>query len=230
MSQDGVLDKQDGIKKIGYAAIGLPSRARRQAESRFDAWRNRMVDGGHDFLREAIKEGEKVVKSVTERTRRGLGQAEDTIRQGSATARETGRGLLAIATQPIVPIEAISGVGPAYARKLAAAGVTSTGALVARCDSDSAITRLSRQADIAEALLSAWVQSADLSRIKGVGPDHMELLNAGGVGNIEQLSDIDPEALHGQLAAVNDEHQLVAAVPGEALLRDWKAQATALAS
>jgi predicted flap endonuclease-1-like 5' DNA nuclease len=136
--------------------------------------------------------------------------------------------LLAVATQPIVPIEAIDGVGPAYARKLAAAGVTSTAALVARCDTDSAVARLSRQAGIAERLVSAWAQSADLSRIDGVGPDHMELLNAGGIGTVEQLADINPKELHGRLAAANDEYRLVAAVPGETALRDWAAQAGAL--
>jgi predicted flap endonuclease-1-like 5' DNA nuclease len=136
--------------------------------------------------------------------------------------------LLAIATQPIVPLEAIDGIGPTYARKLAAAGITSTSALLARCDSESAVARLSRQAGIAEGLIAGWVKSADLTRIDGVGTDHMELLNTAGIGSVEQLTEIDPRELHGMLAATNAENETVASVPGAATLRDWKGQATAL--
>jgi predicted flap endonuclease-1-like 5' DNA nuclease len=80
-------------------------------------------------------------------------------------------------------IEDIEGIGPAYAEKLRAAGISDTDALLERCGPKKAREQLSSASGIAEARIPDWVNMADLFRIPGVGSEYAELLEAAGVGS-----------------------------------------------
>lgn len=219
------MSQEKVFKKAAFAAVGMPVRFGESAMRRFDrvadriaGWRDNLVEGARTMVRESIREGEQVIDSVTTRAR-----------EGAATSRETSRSLLVVATEPIVPVATVDGVGPTYADRLTAAGVASTRALVERCRSEQAIARLGSQADIPAALIAEWVESADLTRIDGVGPEHIGLLNAAGVGTIQQMAQIDTAGLHDKVNEVNSERRLVARVPGELTLAKWKSDAASLA-
>ncbi len=214
------MSQETTVKKAAYAAIGIPVHAadsfRRRIDStksRAQRWGEHLSEATQSTIQECMEEGEQVIDSVSARVRARFSDVEETVRDGSETAREVGRGIGAVATKPIVSVESIDGVGPTYAEKLAAAGVTSTRALVERCDSSDAVERLARQADISSALISAWLDEADLSRINGIGPEHMSLLNAAGIGTIQQIAELDTAELHGRIRAANGEFGFVAGDP-----------------
>ena len=65
----------------------------------------------------------------------------------------------------------------------------------------------------AEKLILRWTNHADLFRIKGVGPQFAELLEAAGVDTVKELRNRVPENLQPKLEEVNAEKHLVRRVP-----------------
>ena len=90
----------------------------------------------------------------------------------------------------------IEGVGDVYAEKLIAVGIIKVSDLL---DSDKLILR--------------WTNHADLFRIKGVGPQFAELLEAAGVDTVKEFRHRVPENLQPKLEETNNEKHLVRRVP-----------------
>lgn len=82
----------------------------------------------------------------------------------------------------------IEGIGPANAKKLGDAGVKSTGALLKAAGAKAGRKELSTKTGIGEANLLEWVNRADLFRVKGVGTQYSDLLEAAGVDSPLELS------------------------------------------
>ncbi len=228
---------QSTLKKSAYVAVGVPvhlmSLLRDRVASTRDAvedLRDRLSEDAQAAFDEWVTEGERLVASLRGQVRDRQESITGTVRSSAGKAKDVGRGLTATLTEPVVSIDEIDGVGPAYAEKLATAGVISTRALVERCDSAEAIARLSDQTGIATALIERWVASADLSRVKGVGDEHMSLLNRIGVGSIAALAAANAADLHRRTVALEEDVPArVSAIPSEATLGDWIRQAKALA-
>jgi predicted flap endonuclease-1-like 5' DNA nuclease len=85
-------------------------------------------------------------------------------------------------------IDEVEGIGPAYAGKLAAAGVKTTDDLLAAGAKPSGRTSLAGSTGIDPALILEWVNHADLMRIKGVGSEYSDLLEAAGVDSPAELA------------------------------------------
>ncbi|MEK0453398.1 MAG: hypothetical protein AGIKBDMD_01361 [Synergistaceae bacterium] len=75
----------------------------------------------------------------------------------------------------------IEGIGGLYEEKLNEAGVTSIEKLLEECSSKRGRAKLAEKSGIAEKLILKWANHADLFRIKGVGSEYAELLEAAGV-------------------------------------------------
>ncbi|MEO0638775.1 MAG: DUF4332 domain-containing protein, partial [Bacteroidota bacterium] len=84
-------------------------------------------------------------------------------------------------------ISDIEGIGPAFAEKLAAAGVRSVEGLLKAGASKKGRQTLAESTGIREAQILSWVNMADLFRIKGVSSQFAELLNAAGIDSIKEL-------------------------------------------
>ena len=84
-------------------------------------------------------------------------------------------------------IEEIEGIGPAYGAKLTAAGVTTTEQLLERGASRKGRTELAGTTGITDTLILEWVNHADLMRIKGVGSEYSDLLEAAGVDSPAEI-------------------------------------------
>ena len=119
-------------------------------------------------------------------------------------------------------IEEVEGIGPVYAEKLAAAGVDTTDELLAQGAKPSGRASLEAATGIAHTLILEWVNHVDLMRIKGVGSEYSDLLEAAGVDSPAELAQRNAA----NLAATIDE--VVAARPGivrrapnEKELQDW---------
>ena len=115
----------------------------------------------------------------------------------------------------------IEGIGLAYAEKLKAQSLRSTNDLLRAGSSPSRREELAAATDISGTLILRWVNQADLLRIKGVGSEYAELLEAAGVDTVPELAQRRAHSLRRRLVEVNDEKRLVRRVPPEAQVVSW---------
>lgn len=125
-------------------------------------------------------------------------------------------------------IEDIEGIGPAYAEKLREAGVKTEEALLEHGASKKGRETLAESTGISEKLILGWVNRADLSRIKGIGSEYADLLEAAGVDTVPDLATRNAANLTAKMAEVNEAKNLVRALPTEAKVIDWIEQAKGL--
>jgi small subunit ribosomal protein S2 len=125
-------------------------------------------------------------------------------------------------------IEEIEGIGPAFAEKLRAAGVSSIDALLEKGATAEGRSALVEQTGIDAVRVLRWVNHADLIRVVGVGPEFAELLEASGVDSVPELAQRNVENLVTALTETNDARSLVRRVPSAAEVTDWIEQAKAL--
>ena len=107
----------------------------------------------------------------------------------------------------------IEGIGPVFAEKLAGADVKTVEGLLVKGATPSGRKALAAATGIDEGKILGWVNMADLFRIKGVGPQFAELLEAAGVDTVKELRNRKPENLHAKLVEVQAEKKITRAVP-----------------
>jgi len=119
----------------------------------------------------------------------------------------------------------IEGIGEAYEAKLKDAGVNSMEELLEVCSTKKGRADLAEKAGISEKLILKWANHADLARIKGVGGEYAELLEAAGVDTVPELATRKAENLYKKMVEVNEEKALVRKLPTEKQVTDWIEQA-----
>ena len=119
----------------------------------------------------------------------------------------------------------IEGIGPAYAKKLAGAGVSTTGKLLAIAADAAGRKDLAKQADVTTKQVLEWVNRADLMRISGVGTQYSDLLEASGVDTVVELAQRNAENLFNKMVEVNAVKRLVRQVPSADQVKSWVEQA-----
>ena len=107
----------------------------------------------------------------------------------------------------------IEGVGAAYAEKLNAAGIETAAQLLEKCATPAGRKALAEETGISEKVVLRWANHADFFRVKGVGPQFAELLEAAGVDTVKELAHRNAENLAAKMAEVNAEKNLVNRVP-----------------
>ncbi len=122
----------------------------------------------------------------------------------------------------------IEGVGEVYAEKLTAVGIVKVEDLLAKCAGPKGRAELAEATGISDKLILRWTNHADLFRIKGVGPQFSELLEAAGVDTIKEFRHRVPENLQPKLEEVNAEKHLVRRVPSLKEVQKMVAQAKEL--
>ncbi len=85
-------------------------------------------------------------------------------------------------------IEEVEGIGATNAAKLAGADVSNTDALLERGARPSGRRALEEATGISGKLILEWVNHVDLMRIKGVGSEYSDLLEAAGVDSPAELA------------------------------------------
>jgi predicted flap endonuclease-1-like 5' DNA nuclease len=85
-------------------------------------------------------------------------------------------------------IEDVEGIGPAEAERLAAAGITTTAGLLQAGAKPDGRARIAAASGISSTLILEWVNHVDLMRIKGVGSEYSDLLEAAGVDSPAELA------------------------------------------
>lgn len=122
-------------------------------------------------------------------------------------------------------IKDIEGIGPAYAAKLAQAGIDTTGDLLEKGATPAGRKAIAAASGLGEALILKWANMADLMRVSGIGPQFAELLNGAGVDTIKELRTRNAENLAASLAEVNAAKKLTRSVPAAATVTKWVAAA-----
>lgn len=119
------------------------------------------------------------------------------------------------------PIIDIEGIGPKYAKMLKKVGVNQTKHLLARGASKKGRKDLAKDSGCTEAQILKWTNMADLMRIRGVGEEYSELLEAAGVDTIKELRNRKAANLHEKMAEVNAKKKLVRQLPGPKQVSAW---------
>jgi hypothetical protein len=81
---------------------------------------------------------------------------------------------------------------------------------------------------IDEARILEWVNHADLLRLRGVGGEYADLLEAAGVDTVPELALRNPAALYKTLVTTNEAQHLVRKLPTADQVKAWAKQAKSL--
>ena len=235
------------LQKTAHVAVGIPVSAARSLIDRakdlrseiaktgdrvsadlrkeFDTW----VDEGEALIARITAARDEGYEKVTALRKKAAAEAKDTraeMKKSSAKIAETARAVSKTVTEPFVPVDEINGIGPATAKKLAKAGITTVSGLLERTETKTEIELLAEQTGISFDQLSDWKDQADLTRITGIGPEYQGLLQAAKVGTIPELAEMDADELDRrfqQLTTMGFDH-----VPSKELTADWILQAAKL--
>jgi predicted flap endonuclease-1-like 5' DNA nuclease len=122
----------------------------------------------------------------------------------------------------------VEGIGPVYSKKLEDAGVRSSSALLEMGGTPRGRQDLASRTGLSPATILEWVNHVDLFRIKGVGEEYADLLEAAGVDTVVELAQRNAANLYQTLKTANHEKELVRRLPSAKQVADWVRQAKRL--
>ena len=125
-------------------------------------------------------------------------------------------------------IDDIEGIGPAIGEKFRNAGVKDTDTLLAKAATPAARKALATAAGLTDAQILKFANMADLYRVKGIGSEYSELLEAAGVDTVPALARRNAANLTAALAQANEARKLARRAPNEAEVTRWIEEAKAL--
>jgi predicted flap endonuclease-1-like 5' DNA nuclease len=115
----------------------------------------------------------------------------------------------------------ITGIAPALRAKLKGAGIRTTGKLLESAKRSKDREALAKKIDIDARIVLCIANLADRMRIKGVGQEYAELLQAAGVDTVNELRYRNPANLAKKMAEANAERKLVRVLPSELMIQRW---------
>ena len=118
-------------------------------------------------------------------------------------------------------IDYIEGIGPKFARQLRKSGVRTTEALLKRGATRKGRRELAEKASLTEKQILEWVNRADLMRVKGIGSEYSDLLEAAGVDTVKELRRRNSDALTAKMTQINEQKRLVRRLPTVAMVTQW---------
>lgn len=125
-------------------------------------------------------------------------------------------------------LDNIEGIGAAYQKKLNGAGIGSVEDLLEKGATPKGRKDVAAKSGISDALILKWVNHADLYRIKGIGSEYSDLLEASGIDTVVELAARKPDNLCKKLVETNQAKKLVRKLPAFSQVEDWVRQAKGL--
>ena len=125
-------------------------------------------------------------------------------------------------------IDTIEGIGVKNATRLRKAGMRTTEALLKRGATRKGRRAIATQTGLAEGSILEWVNRADLMRVKGVGEEYSDLLEAAGVDTVKEMRNRNVANLMKKMVEINHKKKLVRRLPTEAMVGRWVAHAKKL--
>ncbi len=127
----------------------------------------------------------------------------------------------------MVALDTIEDIGWDFRQKLQSVSIKSPAALLHRGGARSDRRLLAALTGIDEALLLSWVHRADLMRVRGIGADYSDLLQASGVRTIGDLARRHPTNLVAKMMETNRQaikstrRSIVRRVPSVSEVERW---------
>jgi predicted flap endonuclease-1-like 5' DNA nuclease len=118
-------------------------------------------------------------------------------------------------------ISELDGLGPNFATKMKNVGIRTTEKLLETAKSLKGRQMLSAKTEIEQEQLLRVANFIDRMRIKGVGQEYAELLEAAGVVTIKELRYRNPARLAEAMAKANVNRKLVRVLPSEHTVERW---------
>lgn len=118
-------------------------------------------------------------------------------------------------------ITEIESIGPATAAKMEKASIKTVEQLMEQAHSKAGRKKVSELTGIGESQLLTYVNMGDLMRIKGVGGEFSELLQASGVDTVKELRTRNAANLEAKMNEVNAVKKLTRRVPTETQLQKF---------
>ncbi|RXK85038.1 DUF4332 domain-containing protein [Chlorobaculum sp. 24CR] len=125
-------------------------------------------------------------------------------------------------------VAGIEGIDEAHGEKLHGMGITTVEALLEKGASPAGRKAIEEATGISHAVILRIVNQADLFRIKGIGKEYADLLEASGVDTVPELAQRRADNLHAKMTEVNAAQNLVKRLPPEPEVQEWIAQAKSL--
>jgi len=131
-------------------------------------------------------------------------------------------------------IEQIEGIGPAYATKLRRIGIRTSDTLLKRGATRRGRADIAKDTGLSVATILGWVNRADLMRVRGVGSEYSDLLEAAGVDTVKELRTRNAVNLTLIMVDVNDASiaksgkSIVRRVPAISMVERWVTHAREL--
>lgn len=126
------------------------------------------------------------------------------------------------------PIQDVEGIGPTYGEKLRGADIDDTDALLSACKTPADRKSLAEKSGIDADRILKWANMVDLYRVKGIGSEYSELLEASGVDTVPELAQRNAANLCAKMEEVNEAKKLVRRAPSESECAKWVEHAKTL--
>ena len=118
-------------------------------------------------------------------------------------------------------IDAIAGLDPKSATRFRKSRVRTTEALLKRAATRRGRKDLAASTKLEEKQILIWLHRADLMRVKGIGSEYSDLLEAAGVDTIKELRRRNPVSLTKKMIQINESRMLVQRLPTEGMVERW---------
>tara|TARA_Y100001980_G_scaffold40040_1_gene17096 strand:- start:430 stop:834 length:405 start_codon:yes stop_codon:yes gene_type:complete len=118
-------------------------------------------------------------------------------------------------------IDSINGMTHTEATKLRRARVRTTVTFLQIASTRSGRALLTKETGITSPKLLHWAKRAELMKIKNLGKDYADLLEAVGVESVSDLKRRNPESLHEMMAAANKSKKIVDRMPSLKRVTNW---------
>jgi predicted RecB family nuclease len=126
------------------------------------------------------------------------------------------------------PITSLDGMDEDAVALLREAGIRTTEKLLEAAKDARGRKVLATRTGLDEKVILSWANKADRMRIKGMGKDYADLLQAAGVKTVRDLKYRNPSRLAMAMAAANKKKKLVQVLPSEKAVVRWIDQAKRL--
>jgi hypothetical protein len=118
-------------------------------------------------------------------------------------------------------IDSINGMTHTEATKLRRARVRTTKTFLQIASTRSGRALLTRETGISSPKLLHWARRAELMKIKNLGRDYADLLEAAGVETVAELRRRNPESLHELMQRINNKKKIVDRMPSLKRITNW---------
>jgi predicted flap endonuclease-1-like 5' DNA nuclease len=125
-------------------------------------------------------------------------------------------------------IETIEGIGAKYGKTMRATGIRSTGALLKAGASAKGRKAVAEKTGFSAHQILEWTNRCDLMRVRGVGEEYSDLLEAAGVDTVKELRNRNAVNLLAKMEEVNAAKKLVRRTPALSMVKRWIAHAKEL--